>query len=200
MIIDTEGMTFGLGQGGLSYAIYTETALVLVNGKHPRVLYHATLNYDFRSELAWLDRAYPATAGRHWATLRYAQRCNGCPSYNYGGVAASTAYSDICDIIAHYHHSVHLWAKGPSLEQRFLAGLSREAVNMREELPHLRHIGDLTDIGCPRFENLPDAMRDKAWKYVSDAHVTRFHSCTSAPHCCAVECVAMALWYNSLQK
>ena len=121
-------------------------------------------------------------------------RINGCGVWSQG-IPAKQALQQITSIIKAYPSS-SLWAKGPALEERFLAGYADTPVIIQEcSLPH---INDLKEIGCPPFDAMRKDIREWAWKSVSNDHRCSFHSGSIVPHCCFVECIAMARWLASI--
>jgi hypothetical protein len=193
-IIDVEGISFGVGGSNsykISYTVFQEAALIRASIKDGvfvrEIVYHHRICYDIKKTIEELSELY---RGKYWSTVRFASQCNGC-RLKSEGTPASKAIDDINAIIAKYP-GTKLWAKGPALERRFLAGLASVPVVMHGRV--LPDVNDLATVGCPRFDDMSKVVRDQAWRFVSAEHREEFHPFSESAHCCAVECMAAASW------
>jgi len=197
-IFDTEGFIFGAGgsrQHPASHAVYTEIAIVGIRTPTAptapptlKLLYHEPIRYHVGRSLRSLGPEY---ASRGWSTFRWAYKCSGCETSGLG-VDVREALSSIKEIIA-YSPKATVWAKGPAMEERFLAGYADTTVSLKGvDIPRLR---DLTQIDCPHFEDLPPIAREYGWSFISQQHLKVYHPHSDPPHCCAAECLAFAKWF-----
>ena len=195
LVIDTEGIIFGMGTTPSgekkTYNLFQEVAivkLIIAKGRTQcSLLYNTHLDYSVTD---FIRRAPREEQPKLWSTYRVSARCNGCKR-SCKGWRIEEALRYVRKIIEE-NKEARLVAKGPYMERLFLAGMSGWAISAsKQELPSIM---DLTDIGCPRFDDMSPELQNAGFQVVGQEHLKWFHPNSPEPHCCAAEAMSFAQW------